>query len=82
MTRPKDDVSIRQMPDHARETVGMVRDMSRSGLEEDRKSSLALVQLLQIVGEAARRVSPETQQKPVEGPWGQIVSLRNRLIDS
>ncbi len=46
----------------------------------DRVLSLALVRLLEIVGEAARRVSDETREAHPEVPWSQIVGLRNRLI--
>jgi uncharacterized protein with HEPN domain len=42
--------------------------------------SLALVRLLEIVGEAAARVSPAVQQQYTQIPRPQIVGLRNRLI--
>lgn len=41
---------------------------------------LALLQLLQIVGEAAGRVSAEMRGNHPEIPWRQIVALRNRLL--
>ena len=34
---------------------------------------------MEIVGEAANRVSSETQQKHPEIPWPQIIGMRNRL---
>lgn len=42
--------------------------------------NLALVRLLEIVGEAAGRVPPEVRAECPQIPWPQIVSLRNRLI--
>jgi uncharacterized protein with HEPN domain len=42
--------------------------------------NLALVRLLEIVGEAAGRVSEVERALHPEIPWPQIVGLRNRLI--
>jgi uncharacterized protein with HEPN domain len=42
--------------------------------------NLALVRLLEIVGEAASRISPALCACHPEIPWPQIISLRNRLI--
>ena len=41
---------------------------------------LALVRLLEIVGEAAARVSHEMQERYDDVPWPAIIGLRNRLI--
>src|SRR5207302_964406 len=49
-------------------------------LDQDRVLSLALVQLCQILGEAASRVSAPRRQQHPEVPWTQITALRNRLI--
>lgn len=38
------------------------------------------MQLLQIVGEAARRLSDRARTENPDVPWGRIVALRNRLI--
>ena len=58
----------------------MARGRSRPELETDRALNLALVRLLEIVGEAAARVTQETRSLHPEIPWQQIVGLRNRLI--
>lgn len=58
----------------------MARNRKRTDLESDRQFNLALVRLLEIVGEAANRVPEEERIRVAEIPWPQIVSLRNRLI--
>jgi uncharacterized protein with HEPN domain len=68
------------MLDGAQEAVELTRDKSRPDLDTDRVLSLALVRLLEIVGEAANRVTSVTRQQYADIPWSQIVSLRNRLI--
>ncbi len=80
MPQPDDVTRLRHMLDHAREAVALVASKRRSDLDGDRVLSLALVRLLEIVGEAASRVSPDERQRHPEIPWSQIVSLRNRLI--
>jgi uncharacterized protein with HEPN domain len=47
------------MLDHAKEAVEMIRGLNRGDLESDRKLNLSLVRLLEIVGEAAKRVPQE-----------------------
>jgi uncharacterized protein with HEPN domain len=39
----------------------------------------ALVHAIEIFGEAASRVSPETKAAAHQVPWSLIVSMRNRL---
>jgi uncharacterized protein with HEPN domain len=41
---------------------------------------LALVRLLEVIGEAATRVPEEVQQHYRDIPWASIIGLRNRLI--
>jgi len=68
------------MLDHAREAVEMARGRKRTDLDQDRLLNLALVRLLEIIGEAANRVPDEERARIPDVPWPQIVSLRNRLI--
>jgi uncharacterized protein with HEPN domain len=58
----------------------MVRGKTRPDLDRDRLLNLALVRLLEIVGEAASRMPQEERARHPEIPWSDIVSLRNRLI--
>jgi uncharacterized protein with HEPN domain len=80
MPPPKSAVLLRHMLDHAREAVSMVRGKTRADLDTDRKLNLALVRLLEIVGEAAGRISKEERDRYSNIPWAEIVGLRNRLI--
>jgi uncharacterized protein with HEPN domain len=80
MPHRDDTVSLRQMLDHAREARELVEGRSREDLDRDRVLSLALMQLLQILGEAASRVSEGRRNAHPGIPWSGIVGLRNRLI--
>jgi uncharacterized protein with HEPN domain len=68
------------MRDYAREAAELSRDKTREDLNVDRVLSLALVHLVQIVGEAARRVSPENRKKLPQIPWSQIIGFRNIVV--
>ena len=68
------------MLDHALEAVAMIEGKTRADLDEDRQLNLALVRLLEIIGEAATRIPKEDQARFTDISWPEIVSLRNRLI--
>jgi uncharacterized protein with HEPN domain len=80
MSRRDPLISLRQMLDHAQEAVALVKGRSRSDLDSDRLLALALVRLLEIIGEAAGRVPAEEQLRRPGVPWPSIVGLRNRLV--
>jgi len=58
-----DSVRIRHILDAAREAVAFSQGRSRSDLDTDRKLNLSLVRLFEIIGEAARGISPEFRQE-------------------
>jgi len=68
------------MRDHAAEAADIAQARSRSDLEADRLLALGLTKLVEIIGEAAGRVSPEIRDAHPSIPWKQIVGTRNRLV--
>jgi uncharacterized protein with HEPN domain len=80
MTRRDPLIRLRHMLDHAREARDMAQGRTRADLDSDRMLNLALVRLLEIVGEAAARVSDEERARYPAIPWPEIVGPRNRLI--
>lgn len=80
MTRHDDTVALRHMRDHAAEAVAMAQGRQRSDLDRDRQFSLALIKLVEIVGEAAARLSAETRAKAPDVPWKLIIGTRNRFV--
>ena len=75
-----DQIRLRHMLDAAHEAVTFIQHETRESLDRDRKLLLALVKDVEIIGEAASRVSEALQQTSTEIPWVQIVGMRNRLI--
>lgn len=74
------ETALRQMLDHAHEVREKASERDRQALEEDRDFELAVVRLLEVVGEAATRVPDEVQDRNPEVPWAEVVAMRNRLI--
>ena len=73
-------VRFRHILDHAREAVSMASSKTREDLDSDRKLNLALVRLLEVIGEAASRTTAEDRGRCPQVPWSEIVGLRNRLV--
>ncbi len=75
-----DAIRLRHMLDAAIRARSFVQDRKRDDLETDEMLALALVRLLEIIGEAAARVSQDVKSKLPAIPWRQITGTRNRLI--
>ena len=73
-------VPLLHMLDHTREAMALAQGRARVDLDSDRILELALVRLLEVVGEAANRVPRGVRARHLEIPWSQIAALRNRLI--
>jgi uncharacterized protein with HEPN domain len=80
MSRHDDNVTLRQMLDHVEETVALAKGRTIADLQSDRVVFLALLKLVEIVGEAATRVSLPIQTEHPEIPWRGIIGTRNRLV--
>lgn len=53
---------------------------TRSDLESNTMLAMALTRCLEILGEAASKVSPQVRAQFPALPFGQMVAMRNRLI--
>jgi uncharacterized protein with HEPN domain len=75
-----DLIRVRHMLEAAMEALSFTRDKSRKDLETHRMLVLSLVKEIEIIGEAAAKVTPEFQNQFPQIPWTTIVGIRNRLI--
>jgi uncharacterized protein with HEPN domain len=80
MSRRDPLMRVRHMVDHAREAVQVSRGRIRPDLDRDRQLNLALVRLMEIVGEAASRVPGDFRKQHPGIPWREVSDFRNRLI--
>ena len=75
-----DEARVRHMLDAARRAGELSRGKQIGSLDPDSETALALTRLLEILGEAAGRVSPELKARHPEVPWRDVSDTRNRII--
>lgn len=68
------------MLDMTRKAIERTKGLSRSRFDEDETLQLALAHLVQVIGEAAGRVSPRFQRQHAEIPWREIIGIRHRIV--
>ena len=64
----------------ARNAVEFSRGLTRQQFEQDALHQNAIVKAVEIIGEAASRLSAETKEELPEIDWSKIVGMRHRLV--
>jgi uncharacterized protein with HEPN domain len=75
----KDVVLLNHMRDYALKAVGFISGKKRIDLDKNEMLALAVIHLIEILGEASNSLSEELKNRYPEVPWGQISGTRNRL---
>lgn len=68
------------MLDAVRDAQGFMAGRSRADLDADKMLVYAVVRAVEIIGEAASKVSSDTQAALPGIPWPAIIGMRHRLI--
>jgi len=77
----KDDfVYVGHMLDTAQLAVNKVKGKTRQEFDSDQNLRLALVHLIQTIGEAARHVSLSLQRAHPEVPWSKVIAMRHKVV--
>ena len=76
----QDDSYLLDMLVAARKAVTFAADLTYAQFERSDLHQNAIFKVLEIVGEAASRISDSTQTAHPEIPWQEIVGLRNRVV--
>jgi len=80
MSAKDNSVFVRHMRDATRRIQSYVEDVDKSDYAEDVVLQDAVVRQLEILGEAAGRVSRDFANDHPEIPWSDITGMRHRLI--
>ncbi len=80
MTPPDDLIRLRHRRDAAEKAVAYTRGRTRQDLDDDELLRLAVTKLVEIVGEAAKQISPATQTAHPEVQWSAAARMRDRLV--
>lgn len=79
MPKIDDLTRLKHIKEATIEAINFVEGRCRQDLETERMLSLALVRLIEIIGEAANNISVDKQNQYSEIPWRRMVGMRNRL---
>ena len=79
MPPPDDLTRLKHIIDSAKKAVRFSAEKQTPGLYKDELLNLALVQLLEIIGEAANGISENMREKYPDVAWREMSALRNRL---
>jgi len=77
---PEDRVRLLHMIEAADDALNFVAGFGIAELEQDRRTLFAVVRCVEIIGEAAARLSEATRAAAPDVPWNAIVGMRNRLV--
>ncbi len=76
----RDDAYLLDMLLAARKVLEFTRGMSPAQFGANELAQHAVMRLVQVIGEAARLISPESKAAHPEIPWAEIVGMRHRLV--
>lgn len=76
----RDTASILDILESARTIMAYVAGMTRQGFLQDTQVQDSVIRRLEIIGEAAGRISPDFRDAQPEIQWSEIRGMRNRMI--
>ena len=77
---PEDRVRLQHMLDAASTAIEFVKQRKKDDLATDKMLLFAVLRAIEVLGEAAGKVSHDTQSFACDIPWRAMVGMRNRLI--
>lgn len=78
--RPDDLVRLKHMHDATASALRFVDGRTRQDLDSDEMLLFALVRAVEVIGEAANKVSAAGRADLPDIRWAAIVGMRNRLV--
>jgi len=68
------------MLEMAEKALSKIRGKTKKDFDADENLRLALIYLLQTIGEAASKISTQFRDKHPSIPWKEIIGMRNKLV--
>jgi uncharacterized protein with HEPN domain len=76
----RDRVYVLDILDAARLALSYIKDIAEAAFYKDTQCQDSVIRRLEMIGEAARRISEPTLIAHPEVPWQEMIGLRNILI--
>lgn len=80
MLLDKDYIRLTHMLEAGLEAFECVNGRARAEFYSERSMQHTVIRCLEILGEAASRITPEFRKSNPEVPWRQIIGMRNRVV--
>ena len=65
---------------YGQDAIEFVRGMSREDFNTDRKTQLAVIHCITIIGEATKQLSPKLRDENEHIPWKAIAGMRDKCV--
>jgi uncharacterized protein with HEPN domain len=78
--RAEDRIRLLHMTEAAQTALKFVVGKQKADLQSDQMLLFAVVRAIEILGEAANKVSEDLQSANSSIPWRAMVGMRNRLV--
>lgn len=80
MSQRDDQVYVGHMLDTANKAINFIQGVSREDFDNNELLRLSLTHLLQVIGEAARRVSQDFRASYPQILWKAIAGMRSKVV--
>lgn len=78
MSSRKPDLYLQDIQQACKDILAFTKEIQTAeNMEADRRTFLAVVRCLEIIGEAARQMPKQFKEEHPEFPWRETMSLRN-----
>lgn len=74
-----DLIRLRHMLEAAQDAINFAHGRTREDLGRDRMLALAIIKSIEIIGEAASKITEDFKSTHGNIPWDDIVNMRHRL---
>jgi uncharacterized protein with HEPN domain len=79
MRKPDDRGRLQDILDAIKRIESYLHGSIEKKFADDLMRQDAIMRQIEIIGEAARNVSPEFQEQHPEIPWSQMIGMRNKI---
>jgi len=76
----EDKIRLQHILDEAGEVCNYTEGVSFDEFVKDGKTVRAVIRAIEVIGEAASKISIEFRKEHPDVPWQKIIGMRNRLI--
>lgn len=76
----KDSIYVEEIKEFCKKIIDYTADLGFQEFIDDEKTQLAVIKLIENVGEASKRISSETKEKYPSVDWKKAMAMRDKLV--